>query len=51
MLFFQPIQHKTSGGKSQSLKNILLGSSPMKKDDLAKKVGELREELTALKTQ
>jgi diadenosine tetraphosphate (Ap4A) HIT family hydrolase len=37
-------------GKITVIKNILLGSSPMKKDDLAKKVGELREELKALKT-
>lgn len=37
-------------GKITVIKNILLGSSPMKKDDLAQKVSELREELNALKT-
>lgn len=37
-------------GKITIIKNILLGSSPMKKDDLAKKVGELRKELATLKT-
>lgn len=33
-------------GKITVIKNILLGSSPMKKDDLAKKVADLREELS-----
>jgi ribosomal protein L29 len=32
------------------LKNILLGSSPMKKEELAKKIEELRKELAVLKT-
>ncbi len=37
-------------GKMTVLKNILLGSSPMKKEDLARKVADLREELATLKT-
>ncbi|MDP1879762.1 MAG: HIT domain-containing protein [Parachlamydiaceae bacterium] len=36
-------------GRITVIKNILLGSSPLKRDELAKKVGELREELTAIK--
>lgn len=36
-------------GKMTVIKNILLGSSPMKKDNLAKTVGALREELAPLK--
>lgn len=35
-------------GKLTVLKNILLGSSPMKKEDLAKRVNLLREELAQL---
>lgn len=35
-------------GKLTVLKNILLGSSPMKKEDLAERVSQLREELTYL---
>lgn len=37
-------------GRITVIKNILLGSSPMKGDELAKKVGELREELATLKS-
>ncbi|MBX9923832.1 MAG: HIT family protein [Rhabdochlamydiaceae bacterium] len=36
-------------GRITFLKNILLGSAPMKKDSLAKRVGELRKELATLK--
>ncbi len=35
-------------GKITVFKNILLGSSPMNKDDLAKKVGDFKEELVTL---
>jgi diadenosine tetraphosphate (Ap4A) HIT family hydrolase len=35
-------------GKITVIKNILLGPSPMKREDLAKKVDELREELAIL---
>lgn len=38
-------------GKITVIKNILLGSSPMKIDELAKKVDELREELKHLNTK
>jgi len=37
-------------GKMTVIKNILLGSSPMKKEDLAKRVGDFREELANLKS-
>lgn len=37
-------------GKITVLKNILLGSSPMKKDDLKKKVTDLRKELSSVRT-
>ena len=36
-------------GKITVIKNILLGSSPMKKDDLTQKVGDLRTELATLR--
>lgn len=39
---------QTFWGRITVLKNILLGSSPMKKEDLAKRVNELRQELASL---
>lgn len=36
-------------GKITVIKNILFGSSPMKKDELAKNIGKLRAELSGLR--